>query len=90
MQLHEMTFFMGIPVALIWLPIVIGVAIGWIIPLTPIVRRRLHFSPLHESYLNAERDADALKDMLPRLSQGDRKIFSSLLRKLGLTLYVEK
>lgn len=90
MQLHEMTFFMGVPVALIWLPLLIGVAIGCIIPLTPIIRKQLHFSPLHDTEINSERDCDALKDMLSGISRGDRKIFSGLLRKLGLTLYVEK
>ena len=90
MQLHDDTFFMGIPIAFIWFPVIIGLVIGFIIPLTPIIRKKLHFSNLQDTELNSERDADALKELLSRLTRADRKKISVLLRELGLTLYIDK
>ena len=90
MQLHEMTFFMGLPVVFIWFPILIGIVIGFFIPLKPIIRSKLHFSNMHNSGLNDERDNEALKDYLSQHSRADRVFFCDLLRKLGLTLYIDK
>lgn len=89
MHIHEAVFFMGIPIAIIWLPILIGVIVGIIIPLTPFVRSKLHFTIVPEDDLILDRDTDALAKLIPNENKGKLRSFCKLLRKLGLTLYVE-
>ena len=88
-HLHEAAHFMGIPIAIIWLPILIGVIVGLIIPLTPFIRSKLHFTIVPEDELILDRDTDALAKLIPNENKGKIRIFCKLLRKLGLTLYVE-
>ena len=90
MQIHDISFFMGLPVIMIWLPILIGVIVGWMIPLQPIIRNKLHYSDLIDDGLISERDIDAIKEYLPQQTKDNIKVFSGLLRKLGLTLYIDK
>ncbi len=89
MHLHEVAHFMGIPIAIIWLPNLIGVIVGIIIPLTPFIRSKLHFTIVPEDGTILDRDTDVLAKLIPNENKGKIRSFCKLLRKLGLTLYVE-
>lgn len=87
---HEHDFFMGFPLSMIWFPILIGIIIGALIPLKSIARKRIHFTVLPYDEVNSERDVDALNELLPKQKQENIKLFCFTLRKLGLSLRVEK
>jgi hypothetical protein len=89
-SVHELTYFMGFPSSMIWFPILIGIIVGALIPLKSIARKRIHFTILPHDEVNSERDVDALNKLLPKQKQENVKLFCFTLRKLGLTLRVEK
>ena len=90
LSLHEHTWFMGFPLSMIWLPIVIGIIIGIYIPLNSIARKILHFTVLPFDGQTSERDVDAIKKLLPDQKRSYIKSFCITLRRLGLTLHVER
>ena len=78
--------FLGLPLEIVWLPILIGMVIGALFPLRLFMRSKLHFTikPNDESTLR--KDADVLSKIIPDQS----KDYCNILRKLGLTLYLKK
>ena len=88
-HVHNLAHFMGMPIVFIWLPILIGVIVGILIPLTPIIKSKLHFTIVPEKIIILDRDTDALAKLIPNENKGKIRRFCKLLRELGLTLYVE-
>lgn len=80
---------MGIPLNLVWIPILIGLFIGAILPLRPFMRSKLHFTIIPNNKLLLEIDTDTLMKIIPRQKREKLLGFSHTLRKLGLTLSIK-
>ena len=81
--------FLGLPLDLVWLPILIGFVMGVICPLRPFMRSKLHFTIKPNDEITLRKDADALSKIIPDQSKDKLIGFCNILRKLGLTLYVK-
>lgn len=82
------TTFLGLSLSLVWLPILIGLVIGAILPLRPFMRSKLHFTIEPNDSRTLKKDADALSKII-REKRENLIGFCNTLRKLGLTLYVK-
>ena len=80
--------FMGLPLSIAWLPIIIGLIIGTLLPLRPFMRSKLHFTIKPNDAQTIERDADALSKIICE-ERNNLIGFSNILRKLGFTLFVK-
>ena len=89
----EENYFLGFPLTYVWLPIVLGLFAGAIIPLRPFMRSLLHFTIRPNDKIKLERDTDALSKIIFGQNKGKDKDnligFCHTLRKIGLTLIIK-
>lgn len=81
--------FLGLPLDMVWLPILLGIGIGLFLPLRPFMRRKLHFTIKPNDKLTLERDVDALSKIIPEQKKDKLTAFCYIIRSLGLTLHIE-
>ena len=81
--------FLGLPIDLVWIPILIGLGIGSLFPLRLFMRRKLHFTINPNDSSTLRKDVDALSKIISDQSMDILLDFCNILRKLGLTLYIK-
>lgn len=81
--------FLGLPIELVWIPILVGLVIGALFPLRLFMRSKLHFSIEPNDSDTLRKDADALSKIIPDQGKDQLIGFCRVLRKLGLTLYIK-